>query len=349
MQTYEDLLKSSLDQGTDRLTVDDEDENISVTRTDSTIRSRSSSRSPSWSGSRMAETPRAYSDRALNLDTKCKPSDSSSSIACDRDDADSCAFDDSASVVRISGGRASTSRSGRSQTKKSFRVAEDTQDQGLARSSPTPVPAEEPIGYEGLVVAASSRKKRRASPAPDVEDLRASQKSPEREDLTDDKDKEEPRIPYALPMTTFDRLELLKKPNGLAFPMYKYSGVEATNFTLPLLLPGLEAVNRSLYSTHFAAQHQPGGLYPAVSGESPTVPMFHTHYTHALGSYQPPQLQLPPVDFYRKEQLQQVLGEPKEPLDGRNARATPAKGAFFYASAVESSLSAQQASIATIH
>uniref|UniRef100_A0A182VX15 Doublesex dimerisation domain-containing protein n=1 Tax=Anopheles minimus TaxID=112268 RepID=A0A182VX15_9DIPT len=380
LKTYDALVKSSLDPNSDRLTEDDEDENISVTRTNSTIRSRSSSLSRSRSCSRQAETPRA-DDRALNLDTKFKPSTSSSSTGCDRDDGDCIAFDDSASVVRAHGPRSATGRRSRSRTQ-SRRYAH-VADSGSAPNR-SPVPAEEPTIYDSLVEAVS-KKTRSFSPAREPEDLQTSHKSPEREEhqtqpyeaylesvrrskksftLKDstgteptdecyDKEKEQ-RIPYSLPKSSFDRLDLLKKPNGLAFPMYKYNGLETNNFALPLLLPGLEAVNRTLYSTHFPAQLLPSSLYPSVSSESTTVPMFHTHF---LG-YQPP-LQLPHVDhFYRKEQQQQqqqqqqVLAEPKEQTTSSspsNNRLTPPKGAFFYATAVENSLSAQQASIATIH
>uniref|UniRef100_A0A182MDJ3 Uncharacterized protein n=1 Tax=Anopheles culicifacies TaxID=139723 RepID=A0A182MDJ3_9DIPT len=382
MKTYEALVKSSLDPNSDRLTEeDDEDENISVTRTNSTIRSRSSSLSRSRSCSRQAETPRA-DDRALNLDTKFKPSASSSSTGCDRDDADCIAFDDSASVVRAHGARSTTGSSGRSRTQ-SKRYTHGV-DSGSAPNR-SPVPAEEPTIYDSLVEAVS-KKARSFSPAREPEDLQTSHKSPEQEehqsqpyeaylesvrrskksftlikdasaaepssDECYDKEKEQ-RIPYSLPKSSFDRLDQLKKPNGLAFPMYKYNGLEANNFALPLLLPGLEAVNRTLYSTHFPAQLLPSSLYPSVSSESTTVPMFHTHF---LG-YQP-HLQLPHVDhFYRKEQQQQqqqqqTLAEPKEQTTSSspsNNRLTPPKGAFFYASAVENSLTAQQASIATIH
>uniref|UniRef100_A0A4Y0BHF0 DM domain-containing protein n=1 Tax=Anopheles funestus TaxID=62324 RepID=A0A4Y0BHF0_ANOFN len=381
IKTYEALVKSSLDPNSDRLTEDDEDENISVTRTNSTIRSRSSSLSRSRSCSRQAETPRA-DDRALNLDTKFKPSTSSSSTGCDREDGDCIAFDDSASVGRVHGPRPPTgSSSGRSRThpKRYTHTVE-----GGSVPNRSPVPDEEPTVYDSLVEAAS-KKARSFSPAREPEDLHTAHKSPEREehqtqpyeaylesvrrskksftlkdtvlepaDESYDKEKEQ-RIPYSLPKSTFDRLDLLKKPNGLGLPMYKYNGLETNNFALPLLLPGLEAVNRTLYSTHFPAQLLPSSLYPSVSSESTTVPMFHTHF---LG-YQHP-LQLPHVDhFYRKEQQQQqqqqqqqTLAEPKEQTTSSspsNARLTPPKGAFFYATAVENSLSAQQASIATIH
>uniref|UniRef100_A0A182NG40 Doublesex dimerisation domain-containing protein n=1 Tax=Anopheles dirus TaxID=7168 RepID=A0A182NG40_9DIPT len=394
IKTYEDLLKSSLDPTSDRLTEDDEDENISVTRTNSTIRSRSSSLSRSRSCSRQAETPHA-DDRALNLDTKFKSSNSSS----DRDDVDGNAFDDSASVVRAHGRAVSAAASrGRSQAKKFSHSVEDIRAQ-----SGSPVPGEEPSVYDSLVEVAS-KKSRRFSPTREAEDLHTAQhqKSPEREDLPSQQPYEaylesirrskkasftlkdnspgvgavdpaeaecyekekEPRIPYSLPSSTFDRLELLKKPNGLSFPMYKYNGIETNNFALPLLIPGLDRASRTLYSTPFPTQLLSSSLYPSVSSDSTTVPMFHTHF---LG-YQPP-LQLPHVEhFYRKEhqqqqqqqqqQLQQhqqqqaALVEPKEPASSSspsNNRSTPPKGVFFYANAVENSLSAHQASIATIH
>ncbi|EAL41513.3 AGAP004050-PC [Anopheles gambiae str. PEST] len=394
IKTYEALVKSSLDPNSDRLTEDDdEDENISVTRTNSTIRSRSSSLSRSRSCSRQAETPRA-DDRALNLDTKFKPSASSSSTGCDRDDGDCSAFDDSASVVRGHGRTAhSTGSRGRSHSKRYHTLpAEHIGSHMAAAQSRSPAPDDEPVVsvsvYESLVEAASKKTRTFSPPRGEAEDLHAARKaSPhdERDEPTPAqpyeaylesvrrskkcfalKDSEapgeeptgyekekEPRIPYSLPKSTFERLDLLKKPNGLTFPMYKYSGIEPNNFALPLLLPGLEAVNRTLYSTPFPAQLLPSSLYPSVSSESTTVPMFHTHF---LG-YQPP-LQLPHVEhFYRKEQQQQQqqqqgLAEPKEPTSSSSPgsnRLTPPKGAFFYASAVENSLTAQQASIATIH
>ncbi|XP_035900533.1 uncharacterized protein LOC118506880 isoform X2 [Anopheles stephensi] len=383
IKTYEALVKSSLDPNSDRLTEDDEDENISVTRTNSTIRSRSSSLSRSRSCSRQAETPRA-DDRALNLDTKSKPSTSSSSgTGCDRDDGDCITFDDSASVVRATHASRSATRMSRgrsrSQTKRYSQTVESTN-----APSRSPGPDEEPSVYKSLAEAAS-KMARSFIPAREPEDLHTTtHKSPEREDnpsqpyeaylesvrrskksfphkdaegVTEsaedcyDKEKEH-RIPYSLPKSTFDRLDLLKKPNGLPFPMYKYNELEANNFPLPLLLPGLEAVNRTLYTAHFPTHLLPSSLYPPVSSESTTAPIFHTHF---LG-YQP-QMQLPHVEpFYRKEQqqqqLQQTLAEPKEQTTSSspsNNRLTPPKGTFFYASAVENSLTAHQASIATIH
>lgn len=286
---------------------------------------------------------------------------------------------------------------GRSQTKKFSYSVDD-----VSAQCGSPVPGEEPSFEYDRLVEVPSKKSRRLSPARKPEDLHAAQhrKSPEREDLPSQQPYEaylesirrskkasftlkdsdggggsvepaepdcyekekEPRIPYSLPTSTFDRLDLLKKPNGFSFPMYKSNGLETNNFALPLLIPGLDRASRTLYSTPFPTHLLSSNLYPSVGGDSTTVPMFHTHF---LG-YQPP-LQLPHVEhFYRKEQQQQqqqlqqhqqqqqqaALAEPKEPASSSspgNNRSTPPKGAFFYASGVENSLTAHQASIATIH
>uniref|UniRef100_A0AAG5CQT9 DM domain-containing protein n=1 Tax=Anopheles atroparvus TaxID=41427 RepID=A0AAG5CQT9_ANOAO len=378
IKAYE-LVKSSLDRNhSDRLTEDDEDENISVTRTNSTIRSRSSSRSRSRSRScsRHAETPRV-DDRVLNLDTKFKPASSTtSSSRFDRDQVEPLVFDEGTTVIAhgLGAGRSSHHPA-------KFTPTEELEHHRRSgdSGSKSPASAEEPATvYDSLVVEAS-RKARRFSPAQDVDDLRTSQRSPAPEPhqpyeayletvrrskkgpspkdsapdtVADGYEKEkEQSLPYLLPKSTFDRLDLLKKPNGLSFPaLYKYN--ETNNFALPLLLPRLEAVNRTLYSTPFPAQLLPSSLYPSVSSESTTIPMFHTHSLF----YQPP-LQLP--HFYQSKEQQQVQQqqqqqslEPKEPsfTASPGSRSTPPKATtLFYATTVENSIAPQQASIATIH
>uniref|UniRef100_A0A182SJX2 Uncharacterized protein n=1 Tax=Anopheles maculatus TaxID=74869 RepID=A0A182SJX2_9DIPT len=215
IKAFEARVKSSLDPNSDRLTEDDEEENISVTRTNSTIRSRSSSLSRSRSCSRHAETPRA-DDRALNLDTKSKPSTSSSSgTGCDRDDGDCIAFDDSASMVGVTHGSRSATRvsrgRSRSQTKRYSHAVESTN----ARSR-SPVPDEEPSVYKSLAEAAS-KMARSFIPAREPEDLHSTHKSPERED--------NPSHPYEAYLESVRRSKksfTLKEAEGVAESSEEY-------------------------------------------------------------------------------------------------------------------------------
>ncbi|XP_058118313.1 lateral signaling target protein 2 homolog [Anopheles coustani] len=382
IKTYE-LVKSSLDRNhSDRLTEeDDEDENISVTNhTNSTGRSRSSSRSRSRSCSRHVETPRA-DERALNLDTKYKPASTSASSR--EDDREPLAFDEGSTV--ISHGRPASSHQHHHhhlhQHHHHPAKYSQTEEVDHQPSSNSPVSVEEPTTvYDVVVETGGKRARARLSPAQEAEQkspapettqhyeayldsVRRSKKSATAKEPTDTQDatagesyekEKEMRIPYSLPKSTFDRLDLLKKPNGLNLPaLYKYNAID-NNFAFPLLLPGLGAANRTLYPTPFSAQLLPSTLYQSVSSESTTIPMFQTHF---LG-YQPP-LQLP-EHFYRSKEQQQQLEqqqqqqqqqqlqalEPKEPTSTDST--SPPKATLFYATTVDNSIASQQASIATI-
>ncbi|XP_058058161.1 uncharacterized protein LOC131209178 [Anopheles bellator] len=190
-------------------------------------------------------------------------------------------------------------------------------------------------------------------------------------DCYDGKEKDPAATTYPSSLTgssSFEKLHQLgKKSNGGpaagGCPLYKYGGIEASSFSFPFaLLPQIGAVNRTLFSAHgspsavhFPGQILPSAQYPSVSSESTTtaaaMPMFQPPFQ--FFGYQP-SLQLPPIDFYRKEQhqqqqQQQQLLEPKEPSSSTSPTSPPiAAAGLFYASAVENSLASSQASIATI-
>ncbi|XP_058467173.1 uncharacterized protein LOC131440137 isoform X2 [Malaya genurostris] len=235
IKSYEILLGHH-DQ--DRLLEDDE--NISVTRTNSTFRSRSSSRSRS----RQADTPR--DDGVLNLDTKTRKVPA---------DEERLAYDET------------SARSKESEELKSR--LENVYQSSVERQSRKKIKRYSPVED---VDTGSEQKTHRDNDYPNsLEAFRGakSKKPPYKEETVIhpyDGDKDKPES--LLPKNYMEQLDLLK---------YKCNGVEPNNFPLPFPIPHpvSEGTNRVLYPAEFLPYLlQP---YPASGSES-SIPMFPNHF-----------------------------------------------------------------------
>ncbi|XP_058812568.1 uncharacterized protein LOC131677054 isoform X2 [Topomyia yanbarensis] len=226
-----------LENGTDQLAEDDE--NISVTRTNSTIRSRSSSRSRSASRSLHADTPR--DDGVLNLDTKAiKAPSADERISYDKSSAESVELKSRLEEVYHSSVEQQNSRS-----RKRFCPAED-----IDRRSPQKAHADN--GYQTSLEAFRGGKIRKIS-----------HKEESVIDPYDNKDK-----PGSLSKSYMDQLDMLKNTQ-------KY-GLDQSNFSLPLPIPHHlpDSVSRIIYSADFLPYLLP--TYHST-GSEPSLPMFPNH------------------------------------------------------------------------
>ncbi|XP_055525835.1 uncharacterized protein LOC129718783 isoform X2 [Wyeomyia smithii] len=225
------------DRSIDPLTEDDE--NISVTRTNSTSPSRFSSRSRSQSRSRQADTPR--DDGVLNLDTKTTKASGNEDHFI-YDDSSKLRSNDSEDLKsRLEEVYHSSVEQECNQRERRFSPAKEIESRSVQK-------AQVENGYESSAAVRNIKRKK------------ITQKEESSTESCATKEK---------PASFLTQLDLLKN----TLPIHKYSTLEQNNFQIPLSIPHPlpDLVNRVIYPADFI----PYLFHPYQStGSETNLPMF---------------------------------------------------------------------------